>query len=92
MVTWSVLSMDERGRRTVWSFPEELLAMEGKAQGSAAVSEVLVPWGHQLWDRLMQTPSNLCLPTLINWSCGEPHIPSTCLLLGLSGVVVLIST
>lgn len=47
-----------------------------KGSGLCCPERNVVPWGHHTWDRLMQIPSNLCLPRPINWSCGEPQIPS----------------
>lgn len=71
--------MDERGRRTVWSFPKELLAVEGKAQGSAAMSEVLVtPW-HRLMgqtDANPQQPLSSHTHKLGLWGASHPiHLP-----------------
>lgn len=73
------------GRRAGWSFPE-LLAMGGKAQGSAALSEAMGSPHLGQADANPRQPLPPQTHKLELWGASDP---SAFLLLGFSGVVVI---
>lgn len=92
MVTWDFKLLWD-GQRNSVAFPREAAGPGRKDSGLCS------PWakcwcqgGGWFWYRPLQTLKNVTSPTPTDWSCEELRVLSTCLLLGWSGVLAVIST